>query len=85
MGVKPLSEAFVSDGDRGSGEPGSLQRHVCHIAQIDTVQGRCAYLAESWPNMSEDVKLELVIYLMTELYDGDGNWGCNGCAATIRG
>ena len=60
------SKAFVADGDLGSGEPGSLQWHSCHIAQMTTTKECCDYLIKAWPNMSDDVKLGLVVFLIED-------------------
>jgi hypothetical protein len=67
-----LINAYVQDGDVGCGAPGSLSWHKCHIEQIDTMKGRCDYLTEAWPDMSDDMKLEIVVHMM-EISDANSH------------
>lgn len=68
-----MSEAFVTDGDLGSGEPGSLQWHKCNLLQLSDV-GKIAYIEEAFPNMSDEDKLSVTVFLIREkLNNGYGN------------
>ena len=68
-----MTEQYVSDGDLGSGEPGSLQWHKCNILQL-TDEEKIAYIREAFLNMSNEDKLKLTVFLITEkLNDGHGN------------
>ena len=63
----------MADGDLGSGEPGSLRWHKCNLLQL-TNDERVAYIREAFPNMSDEDKLEVTVFLIMEvLTDGDGN------------
>lgn len=67
-----MSEAFVTDGDLGSGEPGSLQWHKCNVLQRSDEE-KIAYIREVFPNMADEDKLELTVFLITEKSDGNGH------------
>ena len=68
-----MAEKYVNDGDLGSGEPGSLRWHKCNLLQL-TNDERVAYIREAFPNMSDEDKLEVTVFLIMEvLTDGDGN------------
>ena len=65
-------KAFVTDGDLGSGEPGSLRWHKCNLLQLSD-EDRIAYIREVFPNISDEDKLEVAIFLIVEnLNYGDG-------------
>lgn len=59
-----MTEAFVIDGDLGSGEPGSLQWHKCQLVQLD-MDGKVSYIKEAFPHMSDDDKLEIAVFLIS--------------------
>ncbi len=65
-----MDKAYVTDGDLGSGRPGSLQWHRCNLRQLNQ-EGRVSYITEAWPNLSDVDKLELTVFLITERFDGD--------------
>lgn len=68
-----MTEQYVSDGDLGSGEPGSLQWHKCNLRQLD-IDGKIAYLTDAVPNMTDADKLAIIVFLLREeSSDGDGN------------
>ncbi len=56
-----MTEDYVSDGDLGSGEPGSLQWHKCHILQLPDDE-KVAYIMDVFQDMSEEDKLELMVF-----------------------
>ncbi len=60
-----MEKAFVKNGDVGCGAPGSLSWHKCNILQL-TDKEKIAYIKEAFPNMSDDDKLELTVFLITE-------------------
>ncbi len=60
-----MNKAFVTDGDLGSGKPGSLRWHKCNLAQLSD-DDRIAYIRETFPNMSDGDKLEITVFLIKE-------------------
>ena len=67
-----MTEAFVTDGDLGSGTPGSLQWHKVNLRQLNQ-EGRVAYVTEAWPNLEDAMKLQILLFLITEDSDGNGD------------
>jgi len=66
-------KAFVADGDLGSGEPGSLRWHKCNVLQLSDEE-KIAYVREAFPNMSNEDKLDLTVFLIVEkLNNGDSH------------
>lgn len=63
---------FVQDGDTGCGAPGSLDWHKCNLRQM-TDDKRIAYLIEAFPNMSDEDKLEVAVFLIVEKSNGDSH------------
>ncbi len=67
------AQAYVQDGDLGSGEPGSLHWHKCNLRQLSN-DDSIVYIKEAFPNMSDEDKLEITVFLIVEaVHDGDGN------------
>ena len=68
-----MAEKYVNDGDLGSGEPGSLRWHKCNLLQR-TDDDRIAYIREAFPTMSDEDKLELTVFLISEkLHEHDSS------------
>ena len=54
------------DGDLGSGEPGSLHWHKVNLYQLNQAE-RVEYIREAFPNMNDEDKLEVTVFLITEI------------------
>ena len=65
-------KAYVTDGDLGSGEPGSLWWHQINLLQLDDNQ-KIEYIREAFPNMSDEDKLELTVFLIVEKINANSN------------
>ena len=66
-------KAYVQDGDVGCGAPGSLSWHKCNVLQLANDE-KIAYIREAFPNMSDEDKLELTVFLIAEaIRNGDGH------------
>ena len=61
---------YVQDGDVGCGAPGSLSWHKCYVLQVED---KIAYIREVFPNMSDEDKLELTVFLVEKLKDGNSH------------
>lgn len=69
-----MADNYVSDGDLGSGEPGSLSWHKLSVAEMSRDE-RLVYFREALPGMSADDAFSFMGFLIKEEIRqyGDGN------------